>query len=93
MFKKIFGTKNSRELRRLSKQVAAINALEDSISNLSQSDILARTDDLKKQVAGGVALDQLLPEAFAIVREVARREKNMRHFDVQLIGGIALHEG
>ena len=93
MFKKIFGTKNSRELRRLSKQVAAINALEDSISNLSQSDILARTDDLKKQVAGGVGLDQLLPEAFAIVREVARREKNMRHFDVQLIGGIALHEG
>ncbi|WP_097460944.1 preprotein translocase subunit SecA [Mangrovitalea sediminis] len=90
---RIFGSKNAREIKRMGKIVARVNALEEQISALSDEELKARTPALKKQVADGETLDQILPEAFAVVREAAKRVLGMRHFDVQLIGGITLHEG
>ena len=93
MLRKIFGTKNSRELKRMGRVVKRINALEADLLELSDDDLKATTERLKARLAEGANLDDLLPEAFAVVREAARRVKNMRHFDVQLVGGITLHEG
>ncbi|MEQ8482951.1 MAG: preprotein translocase subunit SecA [Pseudomonadales bacterium] len=90
---RIFGTKNSRELKRMGKVVARINALEDDVTALSDEELRSVTPRLKERLAQGEKLDDLLPEAFAAVREAAKRSKGMRHFDVQLIGGITLHEG
>ncbi|MEE4278260.1 MAG: preprotein translocase subunit SecA [Halieaceae bacterium] len=91
--KKVFGTRNDRELKRMSKLVRRINALEDDLKALSDSDLAAHTDRFRARSAEGATFDDLLPEAFAVVREAGRRVLGMRHFDVQLIGGIALHEG
>lgn len=88
---RIFGTKNGRELRRMRKIVEKVNALEDNYDQYT--DLVANTDKLKARVAEGESLDALLPEAFAAVREAAKRTKDQRHYDVQIIGGIALHEG
>ena len=88
---RIFGTKNGRELRRMRKIVEKVNALEDNYDQYT--DLVANTDKLKARVADGESLDALLPEAFAAVREAAKRTKDQRHYDVQIIGGIALHEG
>jgi preprotein translocase subunit SecA len=93
MLRKIFGTKKSRELKRMGRVVKRINALEADLLELSDDDLKATTERLKARLAEGANLDDLLPEAFAVVREAARRVKNMRHFDVQLVGGITLHEG
>ncbi|MEQ8859550.1 MAG: preprotein translocase subunit SecA [Pseudomonadales bacterium] len=93
LLRKIFGTKNARELKRMGKIVAKINALEDDVKTRSDDELRATTDTLKQRLVDGTALDDLIPEAFAVVRESARRTKGMRHFDVQLIGGITLHEG
>jgi preprotein translocase subunit SecA len=93
MLQKIFGTKNSRELKRMGKIVARINALEPDLLEITDAELKATTQRLKARLAEGESLDDLLPEAFAAVREAARRVKDMRHFDVQLIGGITLHEG
>ena len=93
MLRKIFGTKNSRELKRMGRVVKRINALEDSVAALSDAELAGITPALKTRLAEGASLDDLLPEAFAAVREAARRARSMRHFDVQLIGGITLHEG
>jgi preprotein translocase subunit SecA len=90
---KVFGTQNERELKKLTPAVARINELEPSIQALSDEDLRARTPQLRERVAAGESLDDLLPEAFAIVREAARRALQMRHYDVQLIGGMALHHG
>jgi len=90
---KLFGTKNSRELKRMGKIVARINALEERFEALDDAELAAVTPALRERLAGGESLDALLPEAFAAVREAARRSRQMRHFDVQLIGGITLHEG
>ncbi len=90
---KIFGTKNERELKRLRPLVVAINELEPAIRRLSDQELAAKTAEFKQRLAQGATLDDLLIEAFAVVREVARRVLNMRHFDVQLIGGIVLHQG
>jgi len=90
---KIFGTKNSREINRLRKKVTLINELEQSMQALSDSELAAITPALKARVATGTSLDDILPEAFAAVREASRRTMNMRHYDVQLIGGMVLHEG
>jgi preprotein translocase subunit SecA len=90
---KIFGTKNSREINRLRKKVTLINELEQSMQALSDSELAAITPALKARVATGASLDDILPEAFAAVREASRRTMNMRHYDVQLIGGMVLHEG
>src|SRR5688572_8011688 len=90
---KIIGTQNERELKRLRPLVAQINDLEAGVTSLSDADLRARTDTFKTRLANGETLDDLLPEAFATVREAGRRVLNMRHYDVQLIGGIALHRG
>ena len=91
---KVIGTQNERELKRLRPMVAAINELEPSVARLSDSDLRARTEELKRRVReGGEPLDAVLPESFAVVREAGKRVLNMRHFDVQLIGGMVLHGG
>lgn len=89
----IFGTKNERELKRMRKIVDQINALEPTISALSDADLSAKTPEFKERYNNGESLDKLLPEAFAVCRESAKRVMSMRHYDVQLIGGITLHEG
>ena len=93
VLKKIFGSRNDRLVKRYRKWVLQINALEPSMLGLSDEDLAAKTVDFKARIAGGSTLDQLLPEAFAVVREVAKRTLKMRHFDVQLLGGISLHQG
>ena len=90
---KVIGTKNERELKRLSERVVEINALEADMQGLKDADFPIRTARLKERIANGEPLDNLLPEAFAVCREAGRRTINMRHFDVQLIGGMVLHEG
>ncbi|WP_038039056.1 preprotein translocase subunit SecA [Thermorudis peleae] len=90
---KIFGDPNERELKRLRKIVDSINALEPEMQALSDEALRAKTEEFKARLAEGETLDDLLPEAFATVREAARRTINMRHFDVQLMAGIVLHEG
>jgi len=89
----IFGTKNERELKRMRKIVEQINALEPTISALNDADLSAKTPEFKQRFNNGESLDKLLPEAFAVCREAAKRVMGMRHYDVQLIGGITLHEG
>jgi preprotein translocase subunit SecA len=90
---KVVGTQNERELKRLRPLVAEINALEPSVQPLSDEQLRGKTVEFKQRFANGETLDDLLPEAFAVVREVGRRVLNMRHFDVQLIGGAVLHQG
>ena len=93
LIQKIFGTKNERDLKRLKPFVSAISELEPSIQKLSDAQLRAKTAEFKEKLSQGAALDDLLIEAFAVVREVARRTINMRHFDVQLMGGVVLHQG
>ncbi|GAB3371892.1 preprotein translocase subunit SecA [Spongiibacter taiwanensis] len=93
VFKKIVGSKNDRELKRMRKTVALINQLEEGLSGLSDAELQGKTAEFKQRLADGETLDQILPEAFAVAREAGRRVMGMRHFDVQLIGGISLHEG
>ena len=93
LVKKIIGSRNDRQLKRMRKLVKAVNALEDSISSLSDEELRAKTQAFKERYQQGETLDELLPEAFAVVREGSKRSMGMRHFDVQLIGGITLHEG
>jgi preprotein translocase subunit SecA len=90
---KIFGTKHEREMKALRPIVAAINDLEPRMQSLSDAELSAKTSEFKQRLANGEALDDLLPEAFAVVREAGRRVLNMRHYDVQLIGGVTLHRG
>ena len=91
--KMIFGSRNDRELKRMGKVVKKINAMADDIKTLSDEQLAAKTDEFKQRLADGQKLDDILPEAFAVVREAGERVLGMRHFDVQLIGGMALHEG
>jgi preprotein translocase subunit SecA len=108
ILKKVFGTKNERDLKRIQSRVDAINAFEEAVSKLTDAELRAKTEEFKRIIAErteGItdpaelkaaekeALDELLPEAFAVVRETSKRTLGMRHFDVQLIGGIVLHEG
>ncbi|UCE57095.1 MAG: preprotein translocase subunit SecA [Desulfobacterales bacterium] len=90
---KVFGSKNERELKKLQPIVEQINALEPEIQAMSDDQLKAQTPSLKERVDNGEPLDSILPEAFAAVREASVRSLNMRHFDVQLIGGIVLHQG
>src|SRR6202050_502509 len=90
---KIFGTKHEREIKKLRPIVAAINDLEPQMQALSNEELAAQTVKFREQLAQGATLDDLLIPAFATVREAGRRFLNMRHFDVQLIGGIVLHRG
>jgi len=93
LLKKIIGSKNDRELKRLWTKVQVINALEPEIQALTDEDLKAKTPFLREKLANGATLDDILPEAFAVCREASRRVLKMRHFDVQLVGGMALHEG
>ena len=90
---KIFGSSNSRKLKKLKKTAVRINELESSIEALSDEELKAKTGEFKQRFDGGESTDALLPEAFAVVREASKRTLRMRHFDVQMIGGIVLHEG
>ena len=91
--KKIVGTKNDRELKRLDNYVREINALEPDTQKLSDDELKNKTQEFKNRLNQGESLEDILPETFAVVREVGKRTLNMRHFDVQLIGGVVLHEG
>ena len=91
--KKIFGTRNDRELKRIGKLVNKINAFEESLAALSDEALAGKTAEFKERLGQGATLNDLLPEAYACVREAGKRALGMRHFDVQMIGGIALHEG
>ncbi|MDX9873377.1 MAG: preprotein translocase subunit SecA [Spongiibacteraceae bacterium] len=93
VLKKLFGSKNDRELKRMGKIVAQINSFEDGLQKLDDAQLAAKTAEFKARLEQGATLDELLPEAFAVVREASRRTMGMRHFDVQMIGGITLHEG
>ena len=91
--KKLFGDSNEKELKRMQVYVDKINALEQDMLSITDAKLIAKTDEFKWRLEKGETLDDLLPEAFAVVREASKRVLGMRHFDVQLIGGIALHEG
>ncbi|WP_223484611.1 preprotein translocase subunit SecA [Stenotrophomonas indicatrix] len=90
---RVFGSRNERQLRQLNRIVAKINALEPEIEKLSDEQLQAKTPEFKQRIAAGEALDKVLPEAFAVCREAGRRVLGMRHYDVQLIGGMVLHLG
>jgi len=93
ILKKIFGTKHERDVKRMMPVVAEINALEPAIQALDDAALRGKTDELRKRLADGAEIEDVLPEAFAVCREAARRSVGMRHFDVQLIGGMVLHNG
>lgn len=93
MLKKVFGSRNERILKRLSKTVEIINSLEPSMKALSDAELRAKTQEFKNRLQAGETLNDILPEAFAVVREASLRTLSMRHFDVQLMGGMVLHEG
>ena len=93
LFKKLFGSRNERLIKQYTQKVQAINALEGAMQALSDDALRAKTEEFKQRYQNGETLDQLLPEAFAVVREGGRRALEMRHFDVQMIGGMVLHSG
>ena len=93
IFNKIFGSSNSRKIKKLQKVVDRINGLEPSLEALSDDELKAKTEEFKQRFDSGESMEALLPEAFAVVREAGKRTLQMRHFDVQMIGGIVLHEG
>ena len=93
VMRKIFGSRNDRLLKAMEKQVQIANSLEDEFRQLTDSELKAKTDQFRQRYKDGETLDQLLPEAFAVAREAGTRALSMRHFDVQLIGGITLHDG
>ncbi len=91
--KNLFGSSNDRYVKSLDKIVRTINALEPQLEALSDEELAGQTDKFRDQLANGKSLDSILPEAFATVREAGKRVLGMRHFDVQMIGGIVLHRG
>ena len=93
ILRKLFGTPNDRQLKRLSRIVDSINDLEPDFKKLTDDELRAKTDEFRSRLAKDESLDDLLPEAFAAVREAAWRTLQMRHFDVQLLGAIVLHHG
>ncbi|OZA27222.1 MAG: preprotein translocase subunit SecA [Hydrogenophilales bacterium 17-61-9] len=93
IFKKVFGSRNERLVKQYLQKVKAINALEPAMEKLSDFDLAGKTAEFKTRIENGEALDKLLPEAFAVVREASKRVLGMRHFDVQMVGGMVLHDG
>ncbi|MDG1474633.1 MAG: preprotein translocase subunit SecA, partial [Porticoccaceae bacterium] len=93
LFKKLFGTSNDRELRQMRKVVTTINRFEEELKTLDDAALQDQTAVLRQQLDEGQTLDQILPKAFAVVRETSQRVLGMRHFDVQMIGGLTLHQG
>src|SRR5690242_11968952 len=90
---RVFGSRHERLPKQYRQAAPAVNAFEPAIAGLPDTELRGKTDELKKRHADGATLDELLPEAFAVVREAAKRTLHMRHFDVQLIGGMVLHNG
>ena len=90
---KLLGNKNAKEIKRIRLIVDEINELEPSMLALSDASLKAKTEEFKARLAEGETLDDILPEAFAVVREASKRVLGMRHFDVQMIGGVVLHRG
>ena len=93
LLSKVFGSRNGRTIKRLSKIAKKISALEDDLSSFSDDQLRAKTDEFRQRIADGEKNQSILPEAFAVAREGAKRVLNMRHFDVQLIGGMVLNDG
>ena len=93
VYTKVFGTRSERMLKKKRPLVARINELESGVQALDDEALRARTADFRQRIEAGAPLDDLLPEAYAVVRETAVRTLGMRHFDVQLLGGVVLHEG
>ncbi len=93
VFKKVLGDYNEKELRKLWPPAVEVNELEEEIAALSDADLRAKTDEFRKRLGDGETLEDILPEAFAVVREASRRRIGLRHFDVQIVGGIVLHQG
>jgi len=93
LLSRVFGTKNERELKRVWPIMEKVNSFESSVTGLSDFQLQEKTEEFKKRLENGETVDDLLPEAFALVREVSMRKMNMRHFDMQILGGIVLHEG
>ena len=93
LFRKLLGSKNDRDVKRMYKTVAIVNTFEEQMVALSDEQLQAKTNEFRERLAGGESLNKLLPEAFAVAREAGKRVMGMRHFDVQLIGGQTLHEG
>jgi len=90
---KIFGSRNERLIKQYARTVVRINALEPETAKLSDAALQGKTGEFRKRLAEGATLDELLPEAFAVVREAGKRTLRMRHFDMQLVGGMVLHDG
>ena len=93
LLRKVVGSKNDREVKRMYKSVQSVNALEETLAGLSDAELQAKTTELRQRLDDGATPDSLLPEAFAVVRESSKRVMGMRHFDVQMIGGMTLHRG
>jgi preprotein translocase subunit SecA len=93
VIRKVFGSKNKREIKRMGKLVDKVNLLEDELSALSDDQLKAKTAEFRQRLLTGQTLESLIPEAFAVVREASKRTLGLRHFDVQLVGGLTLHEG
>jgi preprotein translocase subunit SecA len=93
LISKFIKSSNQKELDRIGKIVIKVNSLEENFKNLNDLDFPKKTIDYKDQIKNGRSLDELLPEAFALVREASKRSRKERHFDVQIIGGVVLHEG
>lgn len=93
LLKKIFGSRNDRLIKQYFQTVGSINNLESAVADYTDAELRAKTDEFRQLVINGATLEELLPEAFAVVREAGKRVLGMRHFGVQLIGGIVLHNG
>ncbi len=93
LLRKVVGSKNDREVKRMLKSVQSVNVLEETLVGLSDGELQAKTAELRQRLEAGESLDKLLPEAFAVVREAGKRVMGMRHFDVQMVGGMTLHRG
>ena len=93
ILRKVFGSRNQRLIKRMSKVVARITAMEEELQALTDEQLQAKTGEFRQRLADGQKLDDLLPESFAVVREAGRRTMEMRHFDVQMIGGMVLNQG
>ena len=93
VFKKVFGSRNERLVKRMHKTVERINAFEPELEALNDEELKAKTEAFKERLAAGKTLDDILPEAFATAREAGKRVLGMRHYDVQMIGGMVLHQG
>ena len=93
LVQKIIGSRNDRFVKKLSKTVEKVNSYEADFEKLSDEEIKAKTIEFRERIVNGQSLDSLLPEAFAVVREASKRTKGMRHYDVQIVGGVVLHQG